>query len=61
MTTEPEVREWRFELNTMSPTTVGERILALSMFSPNQLFRMFRANHELIIVAVEGEVWSESD
>jgi hypothetical protein len=58
---EPEVKEWRIPLGTTSATTVGERILNLTMFSPNQLFRLFRTDGELIIVAVEGEVWLSRD
>tara|TARA_R110001592_G_scaffold102696_4_gene289746 strand:+ start:469 stop:663 length:195 start_codon:yes stop_codon:yes gene_type:complete len=58
---ESEVREWRFNLNTQSAESVGNRILNLTMFSPNQVFRMFRAEGELVIQAVEGDVWESQD
>lgn len=58
---EPEVKEWRIPLGTSSATTIGERILNLTMFSPNQVFRLFRTEGEIIIAAVEGEVWQLRD
>lgn len=58
---EPEVKEWRLSLNSLSAESIGHRILNLTMFSPNQVFRMFRVKDELIIAAVEGEVWKSED
>ena len=57
MTDEPEVREWRIPIGTAGATSIGERILSLTMFSPEQVFRVFRADGQLYIVAVEGEKW----
>lgn len=58
---DPEVKEWRLSLNSLSAESIGYRILDLTMFNPNQVFRMFRADGELIIAAVEGEVWESRD
>lgn len=60
MTDEPTVREWRLPAAT-SPTVIGERVLALTMANPNQVFRVFRADDDLIVVAVEGERWILND
>tara|TARA_R110000803_G_scaffold107958_4_gene176153 strand:- start:6368 stop:6553 length:186 start_codon:yes stop_codon:yes gene_type:complete len=61
MTDEKEVREWRIPIGTAGATSIGERILNLTMWNPEQVFRVFRAGDQIYIVAVEGEKWLTSN
>lgn len=47
-----------WEMNALSPpSTIGDKVLMLTMANPQQVFRMFRADDIIFITAVEGEEW----
>ena len=51
-----KTHSWEMNVNS-SPTAIGENVWMLTLTTPQQVFRMFRADDVLFITAVEGEEW----
>lgn len=48
--------EWTTDAS-VSEAGLGQKILALLMANPDQVFRIMRTDQTIKIIAIEGETW----